>query len=213
MKYDLEQIETELKKRLPFSYQWGVKQNDEWDRYTNFIYRFQSWEAVVTAMKATAEGYNLDKRKLFNYAANRWFNFWSAIAIEQIFTEVNGIIPALNSKNRLVDFNIFGINFDHKTSKFPQGFQQTFYYAQRHEEELLYWFYKNQSQQQRKHFGNRLFIIVYAENGEHWKLKAEISWLKQVILKYVATFDASKLKKLEFDNQQSALATIIWAHQ
>ena len=211
MNYSLERIENELKKRLPYAYNWGRKQNDKWDNYTNFIYDYLEWEAVVTAMKATAEAYNLDKRELFNYAANRWFNFWSAIAVEQIFTEIEGITPALNSKNRLIDFNLFGINFDHKTSKFPKKFQQTIYYAQTHEEELLYWLFKNQSQQQRKHLANRLFIIVYAENGEHWKLKAEISWLTQVILKYVATFDASKLKKLEFQNQKSALSGIIWA--
>ncbi len=210
MNLDLTYIENQLKQRLPYPYQWGKKQNDKWDNYTNFIYDFLSWEAVVEAMKATTEAYGLNKRELFNYAANRWFNFWSAMAVEQIFTEIDGVTPSLNHKDRLVDFNLRGIDFDHKTSVFPEAYKQTFYYAQHHHEELLYWLYKNQSQQQRKHLENRLFIVTYAEDGEHWKLKAEIRLLKQCIQKYVSTFDASKLEQLQLNNK-SIYSDIIWA--
>lgn len=209
MSLDLNYIEYQLQQRLAYPYQWGKKQNDEWDAYTNFIYRFSDWEAVVVAMKATVDAYNLDKRELFNYAANRWFNFWSAMAVEQIFTEIEGVTPSLNHKDRLVDFNLRGIDFDHKTSVFPKGFKQTLYYSKKHHEELLYWFYKHQSQQQRQHFENRLFVVTYAEDGEHWKLKAEISLLKQCIQKYVSTFDASKLIKLQF-KEKEAFSDIIW---
>ena len=120
MSLDLVYIESQLKQRLPYPYQWGKKQTDKWDNYTNFIYDFPSWEAVVEAMKATTEAYGLNKRELFNYAANRWFNFWSAMAVEQIFTEIDGVTPSLNHKDRLVDFNLRGIDFDHKTSVFPE---------------------------------------------------------------------------------------------
>ncbi|VVU98759.1 MULTISPECIES: hypothetical protein [Mesonia] len=210
MSLDLVYIESQLKQRLPYPYQWGKKQTDKWDNYTNFIYDFPSWEAVVEAMKATTEAYGLNKRELFNYAANRWFNFWSAMAVEQIFTEIDGVTPSLNHKDRLVDFNLRGIDFDHKTSVFPEAYKQTLYYAQHHHEDLLYWLYKNQSQQQRKHLENRLFIVTYAEDGEHWKLKAEISLLKQCIQKYVSTFDASTLEQLQLNNK-TIYSDIIWA--
>lgn len=203
-------IETQLKNRLQYPYKWGKKQNDHWDDYTNFIYDYADWDAVVQAMKAIINAYGLDQHELFNYAANRWYNFWSAMAAEQIFSEVEGVVPALNEKNRLIDFSLFGINFDHKTSVFPKGFKETMGYAQNHEEELLYWLYRNQSQQQRKHFENRLFIMIYAENGAHWKLKAEIGLLKAKIQQYCRNFHPTQLKKLHLPNGKIALADLVW---
>ena len=203
-------IETQLRFRWKYPYRWGKKQNDVWDQNTQFIYETSTWEKLIETIKHKVETQHFDKHGFFQYAANRWYNFWSAMAVEQIFCEVEGIEPALNHKDRLVDFSLFGINFDHKTSIFPKGFGQTLFYAQQHEEELLYWLYKNQSQQSRKHLENRLFLIVHSQDGEHWKLKAEISWLKTIILKYVATFDPSKLKTLEFPTNK-AVSGIIWA--
>lgn len=211
MNVDLIHIENQLENRLHYPYKWGQKQNDQWDSYTNFIYKTPDWEALVKLMKVTCEAYDLEKMALFQYAANRWYNFWSAMAVEKIFTEINGVKPALNTKNRLVDFTCFGIDFDHKTSVFPKGFDKTVFYAKTHKEELLYWFYKHQSQQRRKHLKNRLFLVVYAENGQHWKLKAKIQWLKSIIQHYISTFDASKLTKLQFENEKTALADIVWA--
>ncbi len=71
--------------------------------------------------------------------------------------------------------------------------------------------YQNQNKQGRFHLENRLFLIVYAKNGEHWKLKAEISYLRSVIENYVANFEVSKLKKLEFQNGKTAFSDLIWA--
>lgn len=211
MNLDLEKIETELKKRLAFDYQWGQRQNDDWDQLTNFIYDFWQWEAVVEAMKATVEACDLPKRDLFNYAANRWFNFWSAMAVEQIFARSEHVIPSLNRKNRLVDFSLYGVEFDHKTSVFPKGMGETFYYCQKHEGELLNWLYKNQSQEGRKHMGNRLFIVVYAADGEHWKLKAEISWLQSVIEDYLKYFKVENLREMQVENGTSVATDILWA--
>ena len=52
--------------------------------------------------------------------------------------------------------------------------------------------------------------MVYAEDGAHWKLKAEITWLQSIIQKYVSTFDASLLTPLQW-KEKSALSDIIWA--
>lgn len=210
MDISLENIENQLRFRCNYPYRWGKKQNDVWDAHTQFIYEISTWEKLIDTIKHEIAVHHFDKSTFFQYASNRWYNFWSAMAVEHIFMEIEGVKPALNHKDRLVDFSFFGINFDHKTSVFPRGFRQTIDYAQKHEAELLHWLYKNQSQQSRKHLENRLFLIVFAQNGEHWKLKAEISWLKSIILNYVATFDVSKLKTLEFSTHQ-AVSTIIWA--
>ncbi|MBW2961512.1 hypothetical protein [Mesonia aestuariivivens] len=203
-------IENQLQQRLIYPYEFVEIQYENWSTYANFIYDFSSWDALVEAMKATIEAYGLNKREFFNYAANRWFNYWSTIAIEQIFTEVEGIIPSLSYKNRLVDFNLRGIDFSLNITVFPEDFKQTLYYAQHHQEELLYWMCSKHPQQEILSPKNRLFVIAYSNEVEPWKLKAEISWLKTVIQKYVSTFDASKLEQLQL-NGESFYSAIIWA--
>ena len=84
-------------------------------------------------------------------------------------------------------------------------------YAKQNPKELLLWLYRNQSQQQRKHLENRMFLIVYAKDGEHWKLKAQIQWLKQIISTYVTTFDDSKLYRLQLEPYKTTTAALIWA--
>ncbi len=207
---NLQNIETELKNRHQYSYKWFRKQNDEWDRYTKFIYQNSNWETLIRKIANVSEMMQLDKQQIFQYAANRWYNFWSAQAVEQIFTEIEGIEPVAETKDSEKDFYLFGIPFDHKTSVFPKQFNKTFEYAQNHKKELIEWLYKNQSTQKRHHFKNRLFIVVYAENGEHWKLKAEISLLKKAIQKYVASFKREQLHSFIFADGQKTLSDIIW---
>lgn len=207
---NLQNIENELKKRHQYSYKWFRKQNDEWDRYTQFIYQISNWEALIRKIAIVAEAQELDKQQIFQYAANRWYNFWSAQAVEQIFTEIEGIEPAAETKDSEKDFYIFGIPFDHKTSVFPKQFEKSFQYAQSHKSELIEWLYKNQSTQKRHHLKNRLFIVVYAENGEHWKLKAEILVLKKAIEKYITSFKQEPLHSFTFADGQKTLSDIIW---
>ena len=207
---DLENIEKELKKRYQFPYKWFRKQNDQWDRFTQFIYQIPNWEALIRKIAIVAESQEVDKQQIFQYAANRWYNFWSAQAVEQIFTEIDGIEPVEEIKDSEKDFYLFGIPFDHKTSVFPQQFEKTFEYAQNHKNELIEWLYKNQSTQKRHHFKNRLFIIVFDKNGEHWKLKAEISLLKKAIQKYVTLFKPEQLHSFTFADNQTTLSDIIF---
>ncbi len=213
MQTNLAIIEEQLQKRWPISYKWFRKQNDKWDGYTNFIYTIATWEELVTTIANRVEKHQLPKEEMFYYAINRWYNFWSAIAVETIFCSSENIKAAKNTKDRLVDFSLQGIPFDHKTSVYPKGFGKSITYAKAHKEELLYWLYTNQSHQQRQHFANRLFIIVYSEHVEHWKLKAEIQLLKSAITNYVATFNPSNLVTLTFKNKERAVSDIIWVQK
>lgn len=210
---DLEHIERELKKRHAYPYQWLRKQNDEWDGYTNFIYQISNWDDLIQKIALVSQLRNLDKHEIFQYASNRWYNFWSAKAVEQIFTEKRGIESVNNTKDSEKDFYLFDIPFDHKTSVFPKQFGKSFEYAQAHKIELIEWLYKNQSSQKRYHLKNRLFIVVYDKNGEHWKLKAEISILKKSIFNYLENYNRDRLCPLTFFDGSRALSDIIWVRK
>lgn len=210
MDAELVNIEKELKKRLAYPYKWGRKQNDEFDKLTNFVYRITSFEELL---KETENRFRKDKehQNIANYALNRWYNFWSAQAVEKIFCSLPNVKPALDEKDRLVDFTIDGVTFDHKTSIFPKNFPYPIEEAIKKTDELILWLYKHQSQQQRRHMKNRLFIVLYSSDGEHWKLKAEISWLKERIEKYMEGFNPHYLLKFKLELEQETLSDVIWA--
>jgi hypothetical protein len=219
MNIDLIQIEKELKKRLSYPYKWGRKQNDHFDKLTNFVYRIHSFEEVLKEIENRFRD-NKEHQNIANYALNRWYNFWSAQAVEKIFCSLPNVKPAIDEKDRLVDFTILpdgrqvdGVTFDHKTSIFPKNFPFPIDEAIKRTDELIKWLYKNQSQQKRKHLKNRLFIVLYSSDGEHWKLKAEISWLKERIEKYMEGFNPQYLLKFQFEKNQETLADVIWAQR
>lgn len=210
MNYSLTQIESELKKRLVYPYKWGQKQNDIFDKQTNFIYHTFSFDELLKEIEIrfkTEKNFILN----FNYTINRWYNFWSAQAVENIFCSLPNVKPALDSKDRLVDFTIQDVSFDHKTSIYPKNFPYKIDEAIKHTDELIKWLYKYQSQQQRKHLKNRLFIVLYSKSGEHWKLKSEITWLKERIEKYMFGFNPAYLMKFNFEKDHTTLSDIIWA--
>ena len=210
MDQDLIKIERELKKRLSYPYKWGRKQNDQFDKLTNFVYRINSFDEVLKEIENIFKK-DKDHKNIANYALNRWYNFWSAQAVEKIFCSLPNVKPALDEKDRLVDFSIDGVTFDHKTSIFPKNFPHPIEEAIKRTDELIIWLYKHQSQQQRKHLKNRLFIVLYASDGQHWKLKSEISWLKERIEKYMKGFNPHFTLKFRFEKNQETLADVIWA--
>lgn len=196
-------LENELRQRLqePF-YPWGRKQNDKWDDATQFIYDTPTWDLL----KHRTQNFNQD---LYRYAVNRWFNFWSAVGVEAIFCDLPGVIPAKNPKDRLVDFTIQGIRFDHKTTVFPAGFRYGPYFAYEHPGHLIEWLYQNQSTGRRYHYSNRLFVVLHDGDGQHWKLRAELSLIKAAVQSYVAEFELDSLIKVRA-NGNVALSDLIW---
>jgi len=210
MNIDLIQIEKELNKRLTYPYKWGRRQNDYYDNLTNFVYSIPTFDEALKEMESR---FSKDKehQNIANYALNRWYNFWSAQAVEKIFCSLPNVQAALDEKDRLVDFSIDGITFDHKTSIFPKNFPYNIDEAIKKTDELIKWLYKYQSQQQRKHLKNRLIIVLYSSDGEHWKLKSEISWLKERIESYMKGFNPHFLLKFNLEPTLQTLADVIWA--
>ncbi len=204
-KIDLQQLELNLKKRLAYPYQWGMRQSDLWDAKTNFIY-------TTPGFSELEEKTQYLEQNLKNYAFNRWLNFWSAVGVEQIFCRHQGIEPNLNYKDKLVDFKIGAICFDHKTSVYPKAYAKPLAHALSHKSELIHWLYENQSQQGRKHLKNRLFVVLYNSQNpsQHWRLKTEMTFLKEKIDEYVFGFSYDNLVKLDF-GEGVVCSDIIWA--
>lgn len=202
-KIDLNRLQIQLKKRLDFPYNWGRKQADDWDGKTNFIYETRTFSDLQEKVK----GFDTELR---NYAFNRWLNFWSAKGIEQIFAKSSKVTPNPNERDKSKDFEIQGIPFDHKTSVFPKNFDKSLAYALSNKRELIEWLYKEQSQQGRRHYKNRIFVVLYDKaNNEHWKLKAEIMLIEKEIERYLANFSQGKLEVLNFDGEE-VYSDIIW---
>jgi len=209
MNYEL--LEIALKKRLNFEYSWGRKQTNQFDAKTNFIYKTDDFETLLNQIDSSFKNES-NFNDLKNYTLNRWYNFWSAKAVESIFCKNVQVRSHSNSKDKFIDFYINDIPFDHKTTVFPKGFKKSIPYAIEHKKELIEWLYNNQSKEQRQHFKNRLFIVLidFEEPTNHWKLKAEILWLNNIISTYLSNFAPSKLQTITFENK-TVYSDIIWA--
>jgi hypothetical protein len=202
---DLEGLESELKNRLSEPHApWGGKQTDAWDQKTNFIYRAPSWMGLREQLAGMPE----DVR---NYAVNRWFNYWSAVGVEAIFCAMPQVTPARDPKDRLVDFRIQGIQFDHKTSVYPRHFPLLLTFTRRYPEHLVRWLYREQSEERRRHYGNRLFIVLCDTSAEaaHWKLRAELGLIRLAIQQYMEGFDPARLVRLEMEGRH-VLSDVVW---
>lgn len=208
---DLEHIEVELKKRLQHPYKWLRKQNDLWDTATKFIYKTPDWNTFVSEMETAWRQSSFEKESFIHYAMNRWYNFWSAQAVEQIFTDLAGVAPNPKPLEDQYDFRWLGERFDLKTTVFPKGYGDSYAFAKANPAHLIRWFYENQSTEQRYHLKNRMFIVCYDQNGEHYKLKAEIGMLKERVYNYMCERTPADTFSLDLQQETETLADIIWA--
>ena len=90
-KIEYKEIEKELRLRPKLPYIWGRKQSDDWDDKTNFIYNISSFYDLLRIVDKLPEA-------LKQYALTRWYNFWSAVGVESIFTEHDNVVPHHNKK-------------------------------------------------------------------------------------------------------------------
>ena len=181
------------------SYSWhNIKQNDELDRKTNFIYKVYSYKELLSNIKQN----NIFSIEEIDYAKTRWYNFHTAKIAELIFETFFNVEKNKNEKDRKVDFSINGLNFDHKNSVFPKKYPNTISFAKKNKKDLILWLYNNQSQHQRYHLGNRLFIIFYNSDGvNHWKVKSNFQLMKKAINNYMKNYSEQNLIKIELNNR------------
>jgi len=200
----LHQIETELKKRWEYPYHWHKKQNNAADKLTYFIYDFLYFEDLIGAIQKNF-AQREDYEALKDYTLNRWYNYWSSVAVERVLTSCEGIEAHPNEKHHSIDFYLNGVPFDHKSTVFPYTYPESQTFAEQNPIALIRWLYDSQSAEQRWHVGNRLFLVFYDAQGFHWKLKADITQITEVLKTYAANFTIAQLK------QVALIDTLVWS--
>jgi hypothetical protein len=208
MELDVLQLQNELRQRHGYPYVWSKKQDNGWDELTRFIYYCDSFRQLKHQISLHLI-HLPDFKKLAYYAINRWYNFKSAQAVESFFCQHTMVSQHATTFHKEIDFYIHHIPFDHKTSVFPMGFKNDLKYAKKHPIELAHWLYSNQSTEQRHHLKNRIFIVLHARNGEHWKLKSELVQLKKMVDHYLSTFSVNQLLRLTI-NEQTVLTDVLF---
>lgn len=199
----LKAMENELKKLDNYSWQ-NVKQNDYLDRKTRFIYSIYFYNELLSKIKEA--GLNENEA---SYAKTRWYNYHSAKITESLFANSPKVKANLNQYDKLVDFSVDGINFDHKGTVFPAKIPYTLKQCFFNKKILIDWLYNNQSSQGRYHIGNRLFIVFYdLKEQKHWRLKSEISLIKNAIQNYLNTFNKDNL--ITFSKERNILSDVIF---
>jgi len=209
MNVQIKNISIELNKRLVYPYKWGTKQTDALDKQTKFIYNTPLFNDLLQTIDSKFKE-EVDYERIKNYALNRWYNFYSAMAVETIFKANPKVKSAQNAKDKEVDFFIEDIPFDHKTTVFPKGLKMSFNDAINQPKNVAKWLYENQSRQGRFHLKNRLFVILYAKNGNHWMLKAKLKKIDRAINQHLNNFKIDNLLQLNLGEKQAAYAAIIW---
>ena len=203
--------ETELRARHALPYHWGQRQNDAFDRRTQFIYRQKTWAGLLAYLQSAAA--EPDFAALRDYAANRWYNYWSARAVEHFFGESARVRPAPNPRDRLRDFFLDGTAFDHKTSVWPAAYGGTYAAARLDPAPLIRWLYAHQSAQGRQHLENRLFVVLHRADGAHWQLKADLTRLRAAVRAFLAA-PAVQPVLLETPNgPRQVTSAVIWVEQ
>ena len=193
---NLDHLEIQLKKRLASEYKWSFKQADIWDTHTAFVCSIFDFEDVVARIY---DEFHTHARfvELRNYALSRWYDYYSAMAVEHIFHTHPKVRKVKEANDREKHFYINGIAFDHKIitspSEFPQGIDK----AMADPQEFLKWLSKDASNQQHSKAKHRLFLVLHQNDGEHWRLKAELSWIKTRVDLYLDSYKEINLTTIK----------------
>ncbi len=201
-------LEAELRARHALPYRWGQLQNNAFDQRTRFVYDERTWPGLLARLARHAA--EPDYAALCDYAANRWYNHWSARAVEHFFSESARVTPAENARDRLKDFFLDGIPFDHKTSVWPRQYPGTLAQAQADPADLIRWLYQNQSREGRYHTENRLFLVLHAPDGAHWRLKADLFRLRAAIRAFLAEPKLLTVSIETKNGRREITSAVIW---
>jgi hypothetical protein len=167
---------------------WKVKQNNELDTRTKFIYETQS----LYELRLMAETLKLNELELA-YAEHRWRNFKRHDAWLMILClKWSDVIPSANPRDPNKDFSMevlsYRLDFDLKVTRMPKSIPQSL-----SDRELVIWMYRNQSKESRFHLRNRLFVIAKNELDlyEFEKAKSAVDSFREL--------RNSKLLRITFD--------------
>lgn len=170
----------ELHKALSLlSSKWN-RQNNIYDRRSNFIYYTETVDDCVS--KASEMG--IDK----NYVLHRWYNYHTSKYCENLFVK-HGAKKETNTFHHDIDIYIDDIPYDVKLTVYPAKLERENIFIdlnnRESKNELIQWMYKNQSQEGRKHLKNRIFIVCNGEDDkEKLAKKSDFDTIEQKIVNY-----------------------------
>lgn len=184
--------QAELKKALEIiATEWG-RQNNRYDRRSNFIYRVDTVDECLRK----AQEFGIDE----NYVLHRWYNFQTSIYCESLFVKY-GARKEKNSFNHDVDIYINDIPYDVKLTVYPAKLKRENTILDLHNQEdkntLIRWMYTNQSQEGRKHLKNRMFIVCNGKDAsQNLALKSAFDIIEPKVENYFRFLENNEPNKL-----------------
>lgn len=186
----------ELHKALSLlSSQWK-RQNNIYDKRSNFIYYVETVDECL--VKAREMG--IDE----NYVLHRWYNFHTSKYCEYLFVK-HGAKKEDNEFHHDIDIYINGVPYDVKLTVYPAKLERDNIYlnldSREGKNELIQWMFKNQSQEGRKHLKNRFFIVCNgASTEEKLAKKSEFDTIEQKIINYFDFLKSNQPNKLVIED-------------
>jgi hypothetical protein len=179
---------------------WRIKQNDQNDRLTSFIYSCPTFDDFHLELKNQKLSLELE-----SYATHRWRNFKRHEAwLQLLFEQIPSIKRPSNTRDKEVDFFLKLDGevkaFDLKVTRLPHSLRHE---SKISNESLVKWFYQNQSKQGRWHLAGRFFIVGHPENQLY-----DYSIALSAVQNFVEDH-ASKIVDLKFNDQNLTSAVII----
>jgi hypothetical protein len=176
---------------------WQMQSN-YLDSGTKFIYTCNS----VDEIKDCCKQYNID----LNYALHRWYNFNCAKVHEDIFIK-KGAEKEPDAYHKTIDFYLFNVPFDLKTTYFPKAIKNKADYdltSRKGKNNLIVWFYANQSKQGRYHLENRLFIVC-----ENLESKSNFEVIEERVNRFIDFSKEAGFNQVLIENK-NVCSDVIW---
>jgi hypothetical protein len=205
----LRQIETELKKSLTLPIQWEKDPNKTKGISYDFIYEILYLEDLIQEFERQYDSIQ-QKHSPFYSILYHWYNYWSGKAIEKIWVNLLEIKPLPEPKYNHTNLLIYGIPFNLKCVNFPKSYTESIEYAVNHPAHLVDWLWQNQMSPSGKAPQNQLFMIFYAQDAAHWKLKAELRLSQKAIENYIQAFSFEQMMRVELEDGFFILTDIVW---
>lgn len=170
------------------THKWGQVQNDSSDKETGFIYYINSYDLL----KQLCDLNECD----FDYAINRFYNFWCSTACEQMLCEL-GATKEPNKKDHDKDVFIKGTPFDVKLTLLSSKAPRCDLTSREGKDKLIEWLIQNASQEGRKQNCNRLFIVCVASDyGKMQRLKCNQEKIAKSLLNFMRYYYDKELHKM-----------------
>jgi len=188
----------EIRATLKYMNEDWQMQSNYLDSATNFIYTSNSIDEIEQRCKQ----HNIE----LNYALHRWYNFNCAKIHEDIFIKF-GAQKEQDLYHKTIDFYLFGVPFDLKTTYFPKAIKDRTNYNLTNrtgKNNLILWLYTNQSKQGRFHLGNRLFIVC-----ENLECKSDFGTIENNVSLFIDYSKQNGFNKIDLKNK-SVCSDIIW---